>query len=260
MVEIDGSARMGDANMDGLVDATDASRVLKHYADTSVGKYSRGLPFGDANWNNIVDASDASAILEEYAKTSIGEVIPEYFDATGVFIKMPVGGNLSTVAEKKKLPLSKIIGLNSFEDPNKVQINDVVYIRKFEPVETTVLPVITTTLTSTSTTITTTTTTTTTTAGIVTTVPNNTTPITVIENGRFYELVEGYTWCLYDAEDEDCNDSPVRYLTSGEVIALWHSPKRSGKYIVLLLKENKQYNTKINTGNEYHFKYTTYSW
>jgi len=66
----------GDANLDGIIDAVDATLVLTDYARVSVGKTTtlneaqRGN--ADMNLNGIIDAVDASAILTYYAKSSVG--------------------------------------------------------------------------------------------------------------------------------------------------------------------------------------------
>ena len=88
------SVKFGDINLDGTVDASDASAVLTYYAKSSTG-YEGTLEdfmteenpdidsslfaevlvygkFGDVNSDGVVDASDASAILTYYAKSSTG--------------------------------------------------------------------------------------------------------------------------------------------------------------------------------------------
>ncbi len=65
----------GDVDVNGKVDASDASFVLVHYSDVSTG--GRGtLPrvvedYADYDGNGKIDASDASCILVEYAQTSV---------------------------------------------------------------------------------------------------------------------------------------------------------------------------------------------
>ena len=72
--------RIGDVNCDGMLEARDASDVLRYYALTSIhttvpSEY-RGLEFGvlalgDYHANGIIDARDACAILTEYARSSV---------------------------------------------------------------------------------------------------------------------------------------------------------------------------------------------
>jgi len=60
----------GDANYDGVINASDASAVLAHYAKLSTS--SKRIPTDvftmDYNQDNIVDASDASLILSYYSE------------------------------------------------------------------------------------------------------------------------------------------------------------------------------------------------
>lgn len=67
----------GDVNFDGIIDASDASDVIRHY-----GAFSMGVNDGftdkqkrvaDVNRDGIVDAGDASDILVYYAKSAAGE-------------------------------------------------------------------------------------------------------------------------------------------------------------------------------------------
>lgn len=67
----------GDVNFDGIVDASDASDVIRHYGAFSMGvndgftdKQKRAADF---NRDGIVDAGDASDILVYYAKSAAGE-------------------------------------------------------------------------------------------------------------------------------------------------------------------------------------------
>lgn len=67
---------MGDVNADGLVDASDASDVLGHYASLSTG-FAGTIPealrqCADMNSDDFIDASDASDILVKYALLSTG--------------------------------------------------------------------------------------------------------------------------------------------------------------------------------------------
>ena len=64
--------RIGDVNHDNVIDAVDASAVLKSYARASMGeKMTVDSGLGDFNLNGVVDAVDASAILADYAKRSL---------------------------------------------------------------------------------------------------------------------------------------------------------------------------------------------
>mgnify|MGYP003289895834 CR=1 FL=1 len=64
----------GDANGDGIIDATDASAVLTTYAmnSTENGEWNYITEdFGDFNNDGVLDATDASAILSYYANSSV---------------------------------------------------------------------------------------------------------------------------------------------------------------------------------------------
>lgn len=65
---------IGDINLDGVVDASDASLALVEYAATATGKESTldEIPTinGDVNFDTVIDSSDASDILRYYAYTS----------------------------------------------------------------------------------------------------------------------------------------------------------------------------------------------
>lgn len=65
----------GDADGDGKIDASDASKVLTHYSLTSVGKTGEiseyMQKYADYNADGIIDATDASAILTYYAQSSV---------------------------------------------------------------------------------------------------------------------------------------------------------------------------------------------
>lgn len=65
----------GDVDLNGKVDASDASFVLVHYSDVSTGGRGK-LPrvvedYADYDGNGKIDASDASCILVEYAQNSV---------------------------------------------------------------------------------------------------------------------------------------------------------------------------------------------
>ena len=65
----------GDANLNGIVDAVDASLILTHYAQISAGKNgiikNEALKYCDFNEDGVVDGRDASAVLSEYAQKSV---------------------------------------------------------------------------------------------------------------------------------------------------------------------------------------------
>ncbi len=71
------NCEFGDVNFDGLVDAVDASAVLRHYASVSAGKdgtvRAERQHIADVDENGIIDAVDASAILALYAKRSVAK-------------------------------------------------------------------------------------------------------------------------------------------------------------------------------------------
>lgn len=66
---------VGDVNCDGLVDASDASLVLSHYALLSTGQHGHDLDMevADVNRDGLIDSSDASQILSYYAALSTGQ-------------------------------------------------------------------------------------------------------------------------------------------------------------------------------------------
>lgn len=65
---------IGDVNMDSYVDASDASGILMHYADLSVGGAgiipAEALKYADADGNSVINAADATAVLMKYAELS----------------------------------------------------------------------------------------------------------------------------------------------------------------------------------------------
>ena len=77
----DDEVKTGDVNMDGVIDAADASEVLAHYSYVSIDMHpyyefsmdtvSNNL--GDVNNDGFVDAIDASEILSIYSKSSTGK-------------------------------------------------------------------------------------------------------------------------------------------------------------------------------------------
>ena len=65
---------MGDVNMDGFVNAADATETLAHYASMSTGgggtiPYSNQY-LADMDKNHVIDSSDATLILVYYAELS----------------------------------------------------------------------------------------------------------------------------------------------------------------------------------------------
>lgn len=71
--------KAGDADGDGMVDASDASLILSFYADMSSGvavdkndNYKYILLGGDYNASSLIDSTDASSILAYYAEASSG--------------------------------------------------------------------------------------------------------------------------------------------------------------------------------------------
>jgi hypothetical protein len=73
---------LGDVNNSGIIDAVDASAVLKHYAKISTnqqGTFTKEQELAaDVNFDGIIDSVDASKILAyyAYASTTIGELKP----------------------------------------------------------------------------------------------------------------------------------------------------------------------------------------
>lgn len=71
----------GDVNLDDVVDADDASRVLREYTALSTGKKGtfnyRLTEVADINGNGAVDADDASEILGFYAYSSTQPEAPD---------------------------------------------------------------------------------------------------------------------------------------------------------------------------------------
>lgn len=71
--------KAGDADGDGIVDASDASLILSFYADMSSGvdvdkndNYKYILLGGDYDGSSLIDSTDASSILAYYAGVSSG--------------------------------------------------------------------------------------------------------------------------------------------------------------------------------------------
>ena len=68
------TAKLGDADYDGRIDAKDASLVLVHYSLLSTGGGSAiGKPYelyADYNSDGAIDARDASGILACYSQLS----------------------------------------------------------------------------------------------------------------------------------------------------------------------------------------------
>ncbi|MCR5729731.1 MAG: hypothetical protein K6G20_05170 [Ruminococcus sp.] len=67
---------LGDYNGDNSIDGSDASFLLKIYAEVGAEKYeisSEELAIGDIDKNGTIDGSDASFVLTHYALTGAGE-------------------------------------------------------------------------------------------------------------------------------------------------------------------------------------------
>ena len=65
---------VGDVNLDGYVDSTDASRILEEYTSISTGgQLTLALELADVNGDGFIDSADASRILEMYAAAATGE-------------------------------------------------------------------------------------------------------------------------------------------------------------------------------------------
>ena len=66
---------LGDANMNGIVDAVDATLILTQYARVSAGQEGvideDGLEYSDFNEDGTVDGRDATAVLSYYAQMSV---------------------------------------------------------------------------------------------------------------------------------------------------------------------------------------------
>lgn len=64
--------RLGDVNMDGEVDAVDASAILTYYARISVGENDSNIneALADFDRNGRIDSVDASMVLSLYAKSA----------------------------------------------------------------------------------------------------------------------------------------------------------------------------------------------
>ena len=78
---------LGDVNLDGNVDASDASKVLEEYSNLSTGEASSFTEeqkiAGDVNFDGTTDSSDASIILAFYSFLSTGGsgTLEMYLDA-----------------------------------------------------------------------------------------------------------------------------------------------------------------------------------
>ncbi len=76
---MDPKMETGDIDGDGIINAVDASNVLKYYAITSTGASFDTITMlsarhkGDMNGNRIVDSVDASLILKKYAANSVAK-------------------------------------------------------------------------------------------------------------------------------------------------------------------------------------------
>ncbi len=82
------TAKVGDVDGDGIINATDASEILKVYALASTGDASllteSFKKLADVNKDGTADAADSSAILAYYAYISTGGAgsVEEYFNTT----------------------------------------------------------------------------------------------------------------------------------------------------------------------------------
>ena len=73
---VDVKAELGDLNGDKVIDASDASFVLRSYAivSSNLGSYSEDMiRLADVNGDKVVDARDASDLLSFYAGASVGK-------------------------------------------------------------------------------------------------------------------------------------------------------------------------------------------
>ena len=79
--------KLGDVNVDNIIDGRDATDVLTEYAKTSTGQESKYTEeqkkAADVNKDGILDGRDATAILTYYAKTSTGYsgTLEEYMES-----------------------------------------------------------------------------------------------------------------------------------------------------------------------------------
>ncbi len=73
-ISADRIPEVGDIDLDGIVDASDASLVLIHYSQTLTGgggTLKKAIfDYSDFNGDGVIDASDASGILKLYAERS----------------------------------------------------------------------------------------------------------------------------------------------------------------------------------------------
>ncbi|MBR5683130.1 MAG: leucine-rich repeat protein [Ruminococcus sp.] len=96
---------LGDINVNGIVDAVDASMVLAYYAKISTnsdGGFNAGQQVAaDVNRDGIIDAVDASKILSyyAYASTAKGKLqnISEFLSGIRVFAGFDAGGTIRNV-------------------------------------------------------------------------------------------------------------------------------------------------------------------
>jgi len=73
-ISADRIPEVGDVDLDGVVDSSDASLVLRHYSQTLTGgggTLKKAIfDYSDFNGDGVIDASDASGILKLYAERS----------------------------------------------------------------------------------------------------------------------------------------------------------------------------------------------
>ena len=84
LCRVGGNISLGDLTGDGIIDAVDASNVLRAYTEFSTGKSSpteQELAVSDINKDGFIDAVDAAMILKYYTYISTDgtKTIEEYF-------------------------------------------------------------------------------------------------------------------------------------------------------------------------------------
>lgn len=77
LIKLKKNFSLGDVNSDGIIDAVDASKVLKHYALISTeqeGEFSDAqIAAADVNGDGEINAVDSSDILAYYAYASTSD-------------------------------------------------------------------------------------------------------------------------------------------------------------------------------------------
>ena len=78
---------IGDVTRDGKIDAVDASRILRAYADLNSDEHkeisAETMKYGDINDDGILDASDASLVLRYYVISSAHKT-PDWEEIAGI--------------------------------------------------------------------------------------------------------------------------------------------------------------------------------